>query len=141
MLNEQIDLLYFIIDQVNTLMGITYIPDKLTVCSFLRINAETFDFMQTDATIEPGVQEIFNNLNEFLLSLTQMGLESGSLNRYAWERLQLKNKYGGHGIEKKVNTESQTTLIVSTDIQRKLSSDYDFSKMIESNNTNTNPQG
>lgn len=129
-LRERIDIFYYILEYLNDI-DITYIPDKLTTCSFFRVSADTFDFLLKDAQVDVDVQKEFNAINEFILSLTQIGLETGALNNYAWNRLQLKNKYGGHEIAKPETSDSKTTLVISGDIQRKLANDYDFTKMIE----------
>lgn len=129
-LQERLDILYDIIEKVNTEINVTYIPDKLTVASFFRVNAETFDKLMNDAQVDPSVQSAFINVNEFILSTAQIGLETGALNSYTWNRLQLKNKYGGHEIEIHKGESAPQVLIASTDIQRKLASDYDFTKLL-----------
>ena len=138
---DRLKLFYDILDKLND-MGITYIPDKLTLCSFLRVGADTFDMLMTDAQVEIEVQKVFRELNEFILSLTQIGLETGALNSYAWQRLQLKTKFGGHEISKPETERKEQMVIVSGDIQRKLASDYDFTKMIaESESTKEKKEG
>ena len=134
-LRERIDLFYRIIDELNDI-GITYIPDKLTLGAYLRVGAETFDYMLNDAQVEVEVQKLFRELNEFVLSLTQIGLETGALNSYAWNRLQLKSKFGGHEIARPESEKKEQTIIVSGDIQRKLASDYDFTKLIAESESN-----
>ena len=134
-LNERIDLFYKMLDKLND-MGITYIPDKLTLGAYLRVGAETFDYMMNDAQVEIDVQKTFRELNEFILSLTQIGLETGALNSYAFSRLQLKSKFGGHEIAKPESEKKEQTIIVSGDIQRKLANDYDFTKLIAESDSN-----
>ena len=130
-LYEKINYLYDIIDYINDDMNIVFIPDKLLVASYLRVNAQVFDMLMNDAQVEPNVQEAFKNLNEFIMAITQAGLENGVLNGYSWSRLQLKARFGGNEIEMH-NMRSETTplIITSNDIQRKLASDYDFTKLI-----------
>ena len=135
-LKERIDLFYYILDRINDL-GITYIPDKLTVGAFFRVSVETFESLMTDAQVELEVQKQFRILDEFILSLTQTGLETGALNSYAWQRLQLKAKYGGHEIAKPETSDKKQTLVITSEIQRKLENNYDFTKMIAEEGKNS----
>lgn len=139
-LRERISLYYYILDYINDI-GITYIPDKLTTGSFFRLSADVFDFMLKDAQVDEEVQKEFNGVNEFILSLTQIGLETGALNSYAWYRLQLKNKFGGHEVAKPETTDNKPTFVITGDIQRKLANDYDFTKMLESNDNKDKQEG
>ena len=100
-----------------------------------------FDFLLTDATVDEEIHKEFNGLNEFILSLTQIGLETGALNSYAWYRLQLKNKFGGHEVAKPETTDNKQTFVITGDIQRKLANDYDFTKMLESNDNKNKQEG
>ena len=137
-LQELINRLYDIIDITNTGMNITYIPDKLTICSYFRVSAETFDKLLEDAQVDPQVQTMFQTVNEFILSTAQIGLENGVLGQYTWNRLRLKTQYGGHAIEVHNEEKTPNVIIASTDIKRKLASDYDFTKMIESADSKEN---
>ena len=137
---ERIDLFYYILDYINDI-GITYIPDKITMGAFFRVSVETLDQLMTDARIDVEVQKQFRILDEFLLSLTQTGLETGALNNYAWQRLQLKNKYGGHEIAKPESSNTKQTLVISNEIQRKLANNYDFTKMIAENGKEEKKEG
>jgi len=128
-LNVKIDLFYYIIDYLNDI-GITYIPDKLTTGAYFRVSVETFELLMTDAQVDPAVQKLFRTLDEFILSLTQTGLETGALNSYAWQRLHLKSKYGGHEISTPESSQPKQTVIITNEIQRKLKNNYDFTKMI-----------
>lgn len=134
-LNERILLLYDIIDKLNEI-GVAYIPDKLTVCSYMRVSADTFDKLLTDAQVDTECQKGFNELNEFILSSTQIGLESGMLNNYAYHRLRLKAKFGGQEIEEHETKKEATPIVINAQIKRKLASDYDFNKLISSDSTN-----
>lgn len=133
MLNDRVELLYDVLEKINE-MNISYVIDKLTVASYFRVDAETFDKLLNDALVEESVQMIFKGVNELLLSIAQIGLESGVLNNYTWNRLQMKSKFGGQEIEMHKTENQKPTIIVATDIQRKLANDYDFISMIESAN-------
>ena len=129
---DKVDDFYDMVDVINCTLNITYIPDKLTMCSYFRVSAETFDKLLNDAQVDPQVQQIFQNANEFILSTAQIGLENGVLGNFTWNRLRLKNQFGGHEIEVHSEEKAPNILIASTDIQRKLANDYDFSKLIDS---------
>lgn len=140
-LQDRANLLYDIIEDVNGKLNITYIPDKLTIASYFRVSAETFDKLLDDVQVDPKVQQIFQNVNEFILSIAQIGLENGVLGSYTWNRLRLKSEFGGHEIEMHKGDSTPQVLIASTDIQRKLASDYDFTKMIEQTKEEDNKEG
>lgn len=139
-LKERINLLYHIIEKINCEMNLIFIPDKLTIASYLRISADTFISMLEDATVLPETQQLFRELNEYILSMTQAGLENGVLNNYAWHRLQLKGKFGGQDIEIRKESETQKAILITSDIQRKLASDYDFTALLE-NKTEEKKEG
>lgn len=140
-LKERLLLLYDIIDYVNYDIDIPYYPDKLTIASYFRVNADVFDALQNDAQVEIEVQKIFQEVNEFILSSTLIGLESGALNGYSYNRLKLKSRFGGNQIEEHKTESGNTTLIVSSDIQRKLATDYDFTKMLDNKKSEENKEG
>lgn len=137
-LMQRADNLYEMIDSINSTLNITFIPDKLLICSYFRVNAETFDKLLCDAQVDPQVQTIFQNVNEFILSMAQIGLENGVLGSYTWNRLRLKSQFGGHEIEMHKEDKAPNLIIASTDIQRKLANDYDFTKLIESADSKEN---
>ncbi len=136
-LNDRVEILYDILERIND-MNISYVMDKLTVASYFRVDAETFDKLLVDALVDEPVQIIFRSINELILSIAQIGLESGVLNSYTWNRLQMKAKFGGQEIELHKTEKQQPTVIVATDIQRKLANDYDFTKLIEQANNSEN---
>lgn len=137
-LMQRADNLYEMIDSINSTLNITFIPDKLLICSYFRVNAETFDKLLCDAQVDTQVQTIFQNVNEFILSMAQIGLENGVLGSYTWNRLRLKSQFGGHEIEMHKEDKAPNLIIASTDIQRKLANDYDFTKLIESADSKEN---
>lgn len=140
-LQERVNLLYDIVEKINTEMNLTYIPDKLTIASYFRVSVETFEKLMDDAQVLPNIQVIFQNINEFILSIAQIGLENGVLNSYTWNRLHLKSKFGGHEIETHKEETTPKVLIASTDIQRKLANDYDFSKMLNNSDSENKKEG
>lgn len=98
-LNERINLFYDILDRVNTDINVAYIPDKLTLCAFFRISAETWDDFIVHFAIKENIRKLFLSLEEFVISMTTTGVEIGQLKDSALNRMRLKGKFGGNNIE------------------------------------------
>lgn len=99
-LNDRINLLYEIIDYVNNEIKIAYIPDKLTLCSYFRVTAETWESLVNNySLLKDNIRTKFSSLEEFVISLTTTGVEIGQLKQSAFDKLKLKGKFGGSNIE------------------------------------------
>ena len=100
-LDERIDLFFKIIEIINDDLNIDFIPDRLIICAFLRISADTYNVILQEprADISPNLKNQIRNLEEFVISMTTNGLEQGVLNGCAWKKMQLKAEYGGNEIK------------------------------------------
>lgn len=96
---NQIQLFYDIIDYANDELGIVYVPDKLTLCAFFRVNAETWEALITSEAVNYSLSMNFKALDEYIISSATTGVETKVLSQAALKRLEMKTRYGGHGIE------------------------------------------
>lgn len=97
---KQINLFYEIIDYINSDIGIVYIPDRITLAAFFRVNIETWDKLVNDMGDLPDrIRDTLKGLDEYIISLATNGVESDSIKNSALKRLEMKTKYGGHGVE------------------------------------------
>lgn len=134
-LNERIDILFYIIEYINEDLKIDYIPDRLTLCAYFRINADVYDKILNDisAEISAECQAQFRNIEEFILSLTTNGIENGTLNGYAWKRMQLQAKYGGNEIKSvessNSNMKSAVVITTSSEVSKRMGTTYNFEEL------------
>jgi len=138
-LNERMNILLEIIDFINDDLDVTFIPDRLFVCAFFRINAETYDILLNDIRVDitDQVRKIFTNLEELILSMTTNALENGNLGQSAWKRLSLKAKFGGSEIRTVENNSIPGKVILATteDVTKRLNTSYNFAELeLEENN-------
>ena len=140
-LNERIDLFFYIIEYINDTLNISYIPDRLMVCAFLRINAESYHALLNDPRADIGLnlRNQIKNLEELIISMTMNGLEQGEINGYAWKKMQLKGEFGGNEIKQveTFNNNSRTVLITSgEDVKKRMESSYNFPELLEEKKDN-----
>lgn len=134
-LNERVELLFHIIEYINEDLKIDYIPDRLTVCAYFRINAEIYDKLVNDisAEISAECQAQFRNIEEFIISLTTNGIENGVINGYAWKRMQLQSKYGGNEIKSvetsNANLKSAVVITTSSEVSKRMGTTYNFEEL------------
>lgn len=142
-LEERIDIFLDTIEYINDTLNIAYIPDRLMVCSFLRISAETYQVLLNDprADISLLVKNQIRNLEEMIISMTMNGLEQGVINGYAWRKMQLKGEYGGNEIKQVETFNSQPKAILlatGEEVQKRMKSSYNFPELIEDKKDNNN---
>ena len=122
-LNERVELLFHIIEYINEDLKIDYIPDRLTVCAYFRINAEIYAECQAQ----------FRNIEEFIISLTTNGIENGVINGYAWKRMQLQSKYGGNEIKSvetsNSNLKNAVVITTSSEVSKRMGTTYNFEEL------------
>lgn len=134
-LNDRIDLLFHIIEYINEDLKVDYIPDRLTLCAYFRINADVYERLLNDvsAEISAECQAQFRNIEEFILSLTTNGLENGTLNGYAWKRLQLQSRYGGSEIKtvenNSGNLKNAVVITTSAEASKRMETKYNFAEL------------
>lgn len=142
-LEERINIFLDTIEYINDTLNIAYIPDRLMVCSFLRISAETYQVLLNDpsADISLFVKNQIQNLEEMIISMTMNGLEQGVINGYAWRKMQLKGEYGGNEIKQVETFNSRPKAILlatGEEVQKKMKSSYNFPELIEDKKDNNN---
>ena len=134
-LNERVNLLFHIIEYINEELNIDYIPDRLTICAFFRINAEVYDKLVNDisAEISTECQATFRNIEEFIISLTTNAIENRVVNGYAWKRMQLQSKYGGNEIKSvessNPNLKSAVVITTSSEVSKRMGTTYNFEEL------------
>ncbi len=111
---ERVNLFYELIDMVNNEIKVAYIPDKLTLCAFFRITAETWDnFVSSYSTIKESIRRTFVSLEEFIISMTTTGVEIGQLKPIAFEKMKLKGKFGGSNLEYHQNPKINSATVIT----------------------------
>ena len=111
---ERVNLFYELIDMVNNEIKVAYIPDKLTLCAFFRITAETWDsFVSPYADLKDSIKRVFISLEEFIISMTTTGVEIGQLKPIAFEKMKLKGKFGGNNIEYHQNPKINSATVIT----------------------------
>ena len=138
-LNERMDILFNMIDFINDDLDITFVPDRLFLCAFFRINAETYDIILNDARVDvtDELRRNFRNLEEMILSMTTNAMENGNLGQSAWKRLALKSKFGGNEIQRVESSSVPNKVILATaeDVTKRLNTSYNFAELqLEENN-------
>lgn len=138
-LNERMDILFNMIDFINDDLDITFVPDRLFLCAFFRINAETYDIILNDARVDitDELRRNFRNLEEMILSMTTNAMENGNLGQSAWKRLALKSKFGGNEIQSAESSSVSNKVILATaeDVTKRLNTSYNFAELqLEENN-------
>lgn len=96
---EQVNLFYDIIDYANDKVGILYVPDRITVASFFRVNIDVWDMLINGGGLNYEIAQLFKAVDEYLISSATTGVEVGVLKNTALKRLEMKNRFGGHGVE------------------------------------------
>lgn len=134
-LNERLDTLFDTLDFINEELDVDFVPDRLLLCSYFRIDAETYDVILNDARadITDSLRMVFRNVEELSLSLTTNAIENGLINQGAWKRLALKSKFGGNEIQS-VNdgySKSNGTVLItsSEEIEKRLGTAYNFKEL------------
>lgn len=135
-LDERIDLFFKIIEIINDDLNIDFIPDRLIICAFLRISADTYNIILQEprADISPNLKNQIRNLEEFVISMTTNGLEQGVLNGFAWKKMQLKAEYGGNEIKSvESNPIKQNSIVITTgaEVQKRMTTNYNFPELLE----------
>lgn len=135
-LKERIDIFFEIIEYISEQLDIVLIPDRLFVCSYFRIDAETYNIILNDPRADVGnmLKIQFRNLEEFIISMTTNGLENGELTGYAWKKMQLKAEYGGNEIKSvEANMQKGNSIVITTseDVQKRLNTSYNFPELLE----------
>ena len=138
---ERINIFLDTIEYINDTLNISYIPDRLMVCSFLRINAETYNTLLNDprADISLTVKTQIKNLEEMIISMTMNGLEEGLINGYAWKKMQLKAEFGGNEVKQveTFNNQPRTVLLATgEEVKKRMASSYNFPELIEEKKDN-----
>ena len=132
-LNDRINLLFNIIDSINDDLDVTFIPDRLFICAYFRINAETFDTILNDprADIPSEMRMTFRNIEELILSMTTNAIENGNLGQSAWKRLTLKSKFGGNEVQSvEANNVANSVIISNVDeVAKRLGTSYNFKEL------------
>lgn len=134
-LNERLDILLNMLDFINEELDVDFFPDRLLLCSYFRIDAETYDVILNDARadITDSMRLVFKNIEEMTLSLTTNAIENGLVNQSAWKRLALKSKFGGNEIQSVNDGYSKnggTVLITSSEeIEKRLGTAYNFKEL------------
>lgn len=142
-LNERIKIFLDTIEYINDTLNIPYIPDRLMVCSFLRINADTYNTLLNDPRADIGllVKTQIRNLEELIISMTMNGLEEGLISGYAWKKMQLKAEFGGNEVKQVETLSNQPrTVLLATgeEVQKRMKSSYNFPELIEDKKDNNN---
>lgn len=133
-LEERINLFFEIIEFIQDEMDMDFIPDRLFVCAFFRISAETYQTILADprADISQNLKNQIHNLEEFIISMTTNGLEQGVVNGFAWRKMQLKAEYGGNEIKAVESSPQRNTQLVITtreDVQKRMGTNYNFPEL------------
>lgn len=134
-LNERIDTLFELLEFINDELNVDFIPDRLLLCAYFRVSAETYDVLLNDARadITDSLRSCFKNVEEFTLSLTTNAIENGLVNQGAWKRLALKAKFGGNEIQSVndgyINGNKTVLLTSSEDIEKRLGTAYNFKEL------------
>lgn len=109
---KQVNLFYEIVDYINNEIGVVYIPDRLTLAAFFRVNIDTWEMLVNDMSeLENRVRDTLKGLDEYIISLATNGVESNTIKQTALKRLEMKSKFGGHGVEY-ANPLGATNLII-----------------------------
>lgn len=134
-LYERIEIFFGILDYIGDNLDIDFIPDRLMLCAYFRIDADTFDILLNDARadITDSVRACFKNIEEFTLSLTTNAIENGLINQSAWKRLSLKARFGGNEVES-VNdsfVKGRGTVLLSSseEVEKRLGTSYNFKEL------------
>ena len=140
-LENRIEILFDTLEYINDTLNIPYIPDRLMVCSFLRISAETYQTLLNDPSAEISlyVKNQIHNIEEMIISMTMNGLEQGIINGYAWRKMQLKGEYGGNEIKQVETFNNQPKAILlatGEEVQKRMKSSYNFPELIEDKKDN-----
>ena len=138
-LQERIELFFYLIEYLNDTLNIAYIPDRLMICSFLRINADTYQIILNDARGDIGLnlKNQIRNLEEMIISMTFNGLEQGILTSYAWKKMQLKGEFGGNEVKQveTMNNLPRTVLLANgEEVQKRMETSYNFPELLEEKN-------
>lgn len=134
-LNDRIELLYDTLNFINEELDVDFVPDRLLLCAYFRIDAETYDVLLNDvrADITESVRLAFKSIEELMLSLTTNAIENGLVNQSAWKRLSLKSKFGGSEVQTvndKIGKGGETILITSSEeIEKRLGTSYNFKEL------------
>lgn len=131
---ERIEMYYNMIEFINDELNIDFYPDRLFTCAFFRMDAETYNKILVDPSVEIS-QELkrqIKGIEEFILSMTTNGLEQGSLKGFAWKRMQLKAEYGGNEVKSVESNNFKNNVIsitTSEDVNKRLESSYQFPEL------------
>ena len=141
-LQERIEIYYNILDTINDDLDVVFIPDRLYTCAFFRISADTYSAILNDprADISTSLKRNFENIEEYIISLTTNGIENGVLNGYAWKKMQLKSKFGGNEIKSvETNPFHNGQLVIEgtgKEAQQRLETNYNFPELEIKENKN-----
>lgn len=133
-LKQRMDLFFEIIEFIQDEMNMDFIPDRLFVCAFFRISAETYQTILVDprADISQNLKNQIHNLEEFIISMTTNGLEQGVVNGFAWRKMQLKAEYGGNeikAVESYPQRNAQLVITTREDVQKRMGTNYNFPEL------------
>lgn len=135
-LEERINVFFDLIQKIQDDLNMEFIPDRLFVCSFFRISAETYQTLLLDprADISQNLKNQIHNLEEFIISMTTNGLEQGVVNGFAWRKMQLKAEYGGNEIKAVESYQQRNAQLVITtreDVQKRMGTNYNFPELMD----------
>lgn len=118
-----------IVDYINIDGNVMYILDKTSMCSFMGITLNTYQFMLQDASIDPNVQEIMKQIEDYLIQQAQQSTEIGIRQDKAVERrMTMKGEYGGNEMQigKKAQERIITAEVNKQELNKKLATTYNF---------------
>lgn len=118
-----------IVDYINVVGNVMYILDKTSMCSFMGITLNTYQFMLQDASIDPSVQEIMKQIEDYLIQQAQQSTEIGIRQDKAVERrMTMKGEYGGNEMQigKKAQERIITAEVNKQELNKKLATTYNF---------------
>lgn len=142
-LNERVETFFDMIQFINDDLDMDFIPDRLFVCAYLRVSAETYETMLNDprADISSNLRNQMKNLEEFVISMTTNGLEQGLVNGYAWKKMQLKAEYGGNeikSVETQFNKNNSILMVTGDDVRKKMTTNYNFPELLDNKKEENN---
>lgn len=125
-----------IIDYINSNLCI-YVIDKITVCTFLRITLETYQFMLTDVSVDSQTAEMMKEIENYLIQQAQQSTELKLRQDKSVERrMGMSGDYGGNDLKFGKNA-TQKVIDAETnraDLKKKLATSYNFIEAGDENN-------
>lgn len=117
-----------IVDYIN-INGCMYIVDKTTMCAFMGITLSSYQFLLQDASVDPSVQQIMQNIEDYLIGQAQQSTELKIRQDKSVERrMSMKGEYGGNEMEIGKNANKRIINVETNraDLQKKLNTTYNF---------------